>query len=299
MPDNPSTKYVEIVKEALKGNSLFTDKEELLELLAYSCHRNNWPLDKKVFDESDIQFSEDDSTKLSSWVDIVVKTFEDEATLIDKIKGDDMPDDVMHYHGEFKHSHANGGKSHTHEEHPGEYKMMDKETKDPPKKDTPPASMSEVAKSLGLAEDADQNSIVSAIAELKTSSFTAQEKASFEEMRANHRLSHWSTQTETQTMAPGTTTERAQKLTDVEKKYGEDAAKERLEEFANLHNYAEEAGITRTMLKARATDNEDGPVTKKIQTFADEKKVTFNEALAQMVTAEPGVLGEYRKEKES
>ena len=68
-----------------------------------------------------------------------------------------------------------------------------------------------------------------------------------------------------------------------------------------MHTYAEEAGITKTTLKnshdSRSADN--GPVSKKIQEYSTTHKIEFNEALAKMVSSDPTILKEYRKEVEA
>ena len=110
---------------------------------------------------------------------------------------------VMHYHGDFEHSHKGGGESHTHEEHAGTYKKEKSSSKDTPKMEK------KVTESLGLSEDASVESVVGAIVALKTSTFTENERQDFEAMRTDRRMSHWQAETESHKLAPGTTLERA------------------------------------------------------------------------------------------
>ena len=139
-----------------------------------------------------------------------------------------------------------------------------------------PTSMntSEMAKVLGLEEWADEKSILSEIAKLKTSfaEFTEQDK-SIKKMQTQMLTMTYGEETAKLTLMPGKPEELAERLVKIHQNIGADEAKGMLKDWQNTNHFAEQLGVT----KAQLEQGNDEP----------DKVVTFEEKLSEWKEANP------------
>ena len=96
----PTDEYVDAVKDAVKDRADFSD--DVAELLATNCWRHDWPFEKSYFESDTINFGEDDTATLDSYIDTINKyqeaqEFEEDDDLdeMDFSEGDVMLDSAI------------------------------------------------------------------------------------------------------------------------------------------------------------------------------------------------------------
>lgn len=271
----PTQEYIDKVKEAVKDLNDFKE-EDVSKLLAFSCWRHNEPFKKEYFESDTIQFSDDDKETLDQYI----------TKLEEYIESQDKPDPKFaehptHYHGSSSHSHEGGDTSHTHEDKPGTYSQ----TK--PSSDSSEEEMfaEQVRESLGLEKDATSEQVIGAIAAIKSSSFTEEQKSSFKDMQHNYQVNQYMEETSTLTAVPGTPKELAEKLTILSEKTSPEIATERLEDWKSMQKMADDAGVTSTLLQSKYSESGEDSTVGEAETvlrkYVEDKEVTFSVALAQ------------------
>lgn len=290
---SPTEEYIAKVQEAVKDVEDFKDEEDTSKLLAYSCWRHNWPLKKEYFEEETIQFSDDDSKLLDEFLDKLEAFTESQ--------GKPDPDNTKfaehatHFHGSFSHDHEGGNESHTHEGHSGTYSKTAPSSGNGSSNNSEEKMFAEqVRESLGLPKDATSEQVVGAIGAIKASSFTEEQKSAFQDMQHNYQVNQYMEETASLTAIPGTPKELAEKLTDLQEKTSPEIAKERLEEYKSMQAIADGAGVTSILLQSKFSESNDddtvGPAEAEIKKYAEDNKITFNQALAQISSSENSKL---------
>ncbi len=272
----PTAEYITKVQEAVKDLDEFKE-EDVSKLLAFSCWRHNEPFSKEYFESETIQFSDDDKETLDGFIDKLDAFIESQ----DQNSNSNFAEHPTHYHGSSSHTHEGGDKSHTHEDKPGTYSQ----TK--PSSDNSEEEMfaEQVRESLGLEKGATSEQVIGAIAAIKSSSFSEEQKSSFEEMQRSYRVAHYMEETVNLKAMPGTPKEQAEKLAELEAKTSTEIADERLAEWKSYQEMADTAGVTSTLLQSRKHaetdgDNTIGPAEIELKKYATDEKVTFPVALA-------------------
>tara|TARA_R110000824_G_scaffold11293_2_gene49314 strand:- start:4664 stop:5455 length:792 start_codon:yes stop_codon:yes gene_type:complete len=260
MPEDRGVPTDEYVETVISAVEDRSDySEELAELLATNCWRHDWPFEKSYFESDTINFGESDESTLDEYVETILKYQEYE--------NDDDDDD---YEDEEAEEFA--------EESIG----MD----------------SQISGALGLSATASTYDVVQAIAALRASSFSEEERSALQSLQREQRVSHFMEQVTPLDTIPGTTREKAEKLVEVEAKLGSHDANLRLNEWKAYQQNAEQAGVTQSLLRAHSESGtvEGGPAEAKIRNFAEDKGVSFNTALAQMAVSDASIVTEYRSE---
>jgi hypothetical protein len=258
----PSESYIQRAIVALQEFDEFRDNESLSRLCATACWRWDQPLPKTSFDEGAVvKFDDAMTDKLADFLSRV-SAFED-----------DEEDD--------------------------EKKEEDKD-KDKDKSDMSGFSEN-IARSLGLPRAATQGQILSAIASLKTSTFSAEERAALLGLKEQQELLAFAEQSKPYDLVPGTINDKATQLQNLSLAGGPSAVKMQIQNWDILQKAAASMGVTQRILMSysEAQDTSSGPAKAKIQAYADANKITFNDALARIANSEPMLFSEYRREASS
>ena len=263
MPEDrgvPTDEYVEAVMSAVEDKSDFSD--ELAELLATNCWRHDWPFEKSYFESDTVNFGESDESILDDYIETVLKyqEYEDDNTDFDD---DDYDDDGTGYYAEES-----------------------------------PDMNGQIPGALGLPATASTQDVVQAIAALRASSFSEEERTALHSLHREQRVSHFMEQVTPLDVIPGSVRDKAEKLVDVENKLSTHEANLRLNEWKAYQQSAEQAGVTQSLLRAHSEGStiENGPAEGKIKKFAEDKGINFNTALAQMAVSDASIVTEYRSE---
>lgn len=261
MPDNgvPTDEFVDSVKLAVEDRSDFSD--ELAELLATNCWRHDWPFEKSYFESDTVNFDEGDDSILDDYIETVnaYQAQED---------GEEIVDDYENYENDFQEEDS--------------ITMND-----------------DIPSALGLPATASTQDVVQAIAALRASSFSEEERSALRSLQREQRVSHYTEQVASLDVIPGSSREKAEKLVELESKLGPTEAMSRLNEWSAYQQSAEQAGVTQSLLRAHSESDsvhQNGPAEAKINKYAEDKGITFNTALAQMAVSDASIVSEYRTE---
>ena len=156
----------------------------------------------------------------------------------------------------------------------------------------------DISSALGLPTTASTEDVVQAIAALRASSFSEEERTALHSLQREQRVSHFMEQVTPLDVIPGTPRDKAEKLTDLETQVSPFEAETRLGEWKAYQQTAEQAGVTQSLLRAHSEGDSvgGGPTETKIKHYAEEKGVSFNTALAQMAVSDASIVSEYRTE---
>lgn len=133
---------------------------------------------------------------------------------------------------------------------------------------------SEIAKSLGLEEWADEKAILSEVAKLKNSfSEFAEQGRSIKAMETQMLTMQYGEETAKLTLMPGKPSELAGRLVKIHQDIGEDEAKGMLKDWQNTNHFAEQSGVTKAQLEQGS--DESGNI------------VTYEEKLTEWKEANP------------
>ena len=257
----PTDEYVDAVKDAVEDRADFSD--DVAELLATNCWRHDWPFEKSYFDSEVLNFGEDDSATLDSYIE-TISAYQEAQEFEEEDDDDDYDDmDEMDF--------SEGGI------------MLD----------------SAIPSALGLPVTASTPDVVRAIEALRASSFSEEERETLASLQREQRISYYTEQVASLDVIPGTSREKAEKLTDLEFAVTPYEAESRLNEWKAYAANAEQAGVTQSLLRAHSeggTVNDSGPVQGKISEYAEDMGVDFNTALSQMAITDASIVSDYRQE---
>ena len=159
-----------------------------------------------------------------------------------------------------------------------------------------------VVAALGLSKDATEEQVLKAIADIKSAQFSEDERKTLTNLKKAARVSHYTEELSDLTVS-GDKAKMASDLYDMEDKMGIDIANTHLSSLQDLSTAAGNLGVTEVALQSRnfSEDNgEDmGKVEARIAKYAEDEKITTNQALAKMSMSEPTIVSDLRKEKDS
>jgi hypothetical protein len=155
-----------------------------------------------------------------------------------------------------------------------------------------------VATALGLSHGATEGDVIQAIGAIKASTFSETERNALLEIGMKQRILEFQEYTGQLDVIPGTATELAEKLYNMEIAVSPEAATERLQEWQHMQSMIDNAGVTKTVLSANHSEDVTGvgPAQAKVQQYAEENKVDFPVAVVHFAQNDKAVFNAYRQE---
>lgn len=290
----PTTQYIERVQSAVldDGDKDNSDAVEAATILAYSCWRHDWPLNKDAFESDVIEFSEDDMTNLNEFTDRL-QTFAEG----DSNGGGGNGNGGGSSDEEKEFTIEMGGKTYKVKAKSREAAMAKVKAKYAAMKNGNGGSGGSSQMSEHIVLDEDGNEIPD------PSTFSEDDRKALDSWKKSQVILKYTDEVEGLAGIPGTVKEKATKLADLEIKLGEDHAKERLAEWKQFNTAADQAGVTKTLLATYSegtdTSTPAGEATKRVNEYAAEKKITTQQALAELASSDANLFKAFYSENDN